>query len=132
MSCTLNRLTTYNAGRIIHDNLTGVYTVQLVNPPTNCPDTVFTSKKVEVRVIEGSNPELTFNVVKGIPMITVPRSEYVEQIGSASWGFGTYLIIALSLGFLGLIFMARRNKRDDDIDFSSFSSDSGGSFSSGD
>lgn len=109
MSCTLNKLTTYGVGRVIHDNNTGSYTAQLIQPPTSCPDNVFVSKKAQIKVVGGINPQLIFDVAQGRPVIMVPRDEYVEQVGSSGIGFGLGLFMAVAVfGLLALFLVTRR------------------------
>jgi hypothetical protein len=112
MTCTLNQLTSYNVGRVIHDNESGVYTAQLVNAPTSCPDTVFTSKKAQIKIVEGANPELMFDMVQKKPVIVVPRKEYIEQVGNAGFGFGFYLLVVIALGLIGTYLFYRRQQSD--------------------
>lgn len=111
MSCNLNKLTTYNVGRVIHDNVNGSYTAQLVRPPESCPDNVFVSKKAKIKVVEGANPELIFDVAQARPVIIVPRSEYVEEIGTSSFGFGSILFFTFlaALALLGVYLVFRRS-----------------------
>ena len=114
MSCTLNKLTSYNVGRVVHDKSTDTTTAQLVNPPSSCPDNVFVSKKAEIKIVEGANPELIFSMAKNKPVIIVPRAEYVEQVGSSGFGFGTFLICAaLLLAAIGIVFAIRRRQEED-------------------
>jgi hypothetical protein len=105
MSCNLSKMNTYNVGRIVHDNSTGSYTAQLVQPPSSCPDTSFSSKKAELRVVEGMRPQLAFDMAKNRPVIIVPTSSYVEEVGSSGMGFGTLLFIFALIG-LGAYLLA--------------------------
>lgn len=114
MSCKLNALTSYNVGRVIKNNETGVVTAQLVNAPASCPDQAFSSKKAEIKVVSGANPELYFSQAKQKAIVVVPRAEYVEQIGSSGPGFGTFLIVsALLIAVVGIFFALRRRQIDD-------------------
>lgn len=109
MSCNLSKYQTYNVGRVVHDNNTGAYTAQLVNPPTSCPDQVFSSKKAALKVVEGINPQLSYDVLANKATIMVPREEYVEQIGSSGHS-GLALLLALA-GAAVIGYLVYRNRQ---------------------
>jgi hypothetical protein len=109
MSCTLNKLTTYNVGRIVHDNSSGSYFAEIVQPPSSCPDKSFTSKKAELRVVEGMRPQLTFDMAKGHAVIIVPTTAYVEEVGSSGFGLGFYLFLFAALA--GVAYLVTRLAR---------------------
>lgn len=114
MSCTLSKMSSYDVGRVVHDNAAGTYSVQLVRPPSSCPDGILVSKKAEVRIAQGANPSLFFSMQQNRPVIVVPRSEYIEEVGSSGFGFGFFFIVAaLLLAIIGITYTIRRRQEGD-------------------
>lgn len=110
MSCTLNKFTTYGVTRVIHDKSSGSYTATLTRPPSSCPDMAFTSKKAEVKVVEGMAPQLSFDLAQNRAMIVVPTTAYVEEVGSSGFGFGLlFFTVVAALGLLGVYLLFRRS-----------------------
>lgn len=110
MSCNLKKMTTYDIGRVVHDNSAGTYTAQLVRPPASCPDSVFVSKKAQIKVVEGSGASLFFDMAQAKPVIVVPSKGYIEEVGSSGIGFGFGVFFAVAIfGLLAVYLITRRS-----------------------
>lgn len=97
--CDLNTHQEYDLKSVQFDVGTGKLQVQLSNPPASCVDGFFTSKAATLTV----DPNLTVSrlTYTNHPVVLVPSKQMVQQVDSrppSSFGFGTFLILALIVG----------------------------------
>lgn len=115
MGCTLKPLLTYDVSHVVHDTADNRTTVQITNPPDTCPDKDFTTHKGELQIQAGVGPLLKYDNVRNMPVIIVPKKEFVEYVDHpTSWGFiFLYTILGAAILFaIYKIFFADDKKRE--------------------
>jgi hypothetical protein len=111
MGCNLQKMETYDVGRVVRDNDSGTVTAQLIKPPASCPDGSYNSKKAEVRVSQGMNPQLMFDRQANHAVIVVPNESYVTVLNPGH-GFGFYLalVVIIGAGLTGILYLLKRRE----------------------
>lgn len=128
MGCKLDKFTTYNVGQVVRDR--DKITVQILNPPADCPDKAFSTHKGKIVIQSGISPVLTYSNIENKPIVLVPSAEVIQEVQHDGMGFLGILaaIIFVCVAVAGLIWIFKRALTATDADTMKDSVGSGRSF----